>query len=488
MESKQLVRQTIGALIVVMVLLPLLYAMREADMRLALLLLVSLVGLLLFLYLKSTFGLEDMARGAVYATLVTTFLNQSILSVNIGFFSLFLYRILLIAAVATYILYTLSEKGLKADFDGISVKGIWLFLAIWLTYGTVSMLWSKSIIDNFKYMSLMWMGVLFVYLANVIFTRISRLLIFYGIWMGMTIFLLVLGLINHFLRIQLPSSSLYGASEYRNGFPTAVFTNQNDFATFLSITFFFYVAAAKNSSSMKVRIPALFLSILTLYVLYLTESRAGILAVIIGLCLYVFLLVSDKVKKLLLIGSVSVAGIAILLLSGRILDKLQLAFTQASYYGATETMPSNLARINLLRNTLQYILDTFGLGVGAGNIPYYLKHNPAFSTGGVLQVHNWLAEIAGNFGVFILLGYVGLILSLFIQLYRIYRKANGRAYKMLLEASMVGLAAFMASSISPSTISNLYFHWVLMGFVISVLSVFKNRLNTVDKGIEIHER
>lgn len=59
---------------------------------------------------------------------------------------------------------------------------------------------------------------------------------------------------------------------------------------------------------------------------------------------------------------------------------------------------------------------------------------------------------------------------------------------MLLEASMLGLAAFMASSISPSTVSNLYFHWVLMGFIISVLSVFKKRIKAMDKGIVSHER
>lgn len=488
MESKQLVRQTIGALIVVMALLPLLYLMREYDMKLLLLLLGSFGGLLLFLYLKSTIGLEDMARGAVYALLVTTFLNQSIININIGFFSLFLYRILLIGAVFIYFIYATSEKGLKRDFDLLSVKGIWLFLAVWLAYGTVSVLWAKSIIETFKYMSLMWMGLLFVYLANVTFTRVSRLLIFYVIWMGMTIFLMAIGLMNHFLHIQLPTSSLYGAGEYRIGYPTAVFFNQNDFAAFLSISFFFYVAAAKNGSSLKVRIPALLLSILSLYVIYLTDSRAGLLSVVIGLCFYVFLLTNEKVKKLLLIGAFSFAGIAVLLFSGRIIEKIQHAFTQASLYGPEEIMPSNLGRINLLRSDFQYIIDSFGLGVGAGNIPYYLENHPVLPTGGVLQVHNWLAEIAGNFGVFILLGYLGFILSLFIQLYRIYKKANGRTYKMLLEASMLGLAAFMASSISPSTVSNLYFHWVLMGFVISVLSVFKNRLKAMDKGIVSHER
>ncbi|MCM3031982.1 teichuronic acid biosynthesis protein TuaE [Niallia sp. MER 6] len=488
MESKQLVRQTIGALIVVMALLSLLYAIQNFDMKLLLLLLGGFGGLLLFLYLKSTIGLEDMLRGAVYALLITTFLNQSIININIGFFSLFLYRILLIAAVFIYFMYAISDKGLKKDFDGLSVKGIWMFLAIWLVYGTVSMLWARSIIETFKYMSLMWMGLLFVYLANVTFTRVSRLIIFYVIWMGMTLLLMAIGLVNHYLHIQLPTSSLYGAGEYRIGYPTAVFFNQNDFAAFLSISFFFYLAAAKNGSSIKVRIPALVLSVLSFYVIYLTQSRAGILSVLIGLCFYVFLLVNDKLKKLLLIGAFSAAGIAVLLFSGRLIGKFQHAFTQANLYGVDETMPSNLARINLLRNIQQYIIDTFGIGVGAGNIPYYLKNHPVFSTGGVQQAHNWLAEIAGNFGIFILLGYVGLILSLFIQLYRIYKKANSRTYKMLLEASMLGLAAFMASSISPSTVSNLYFHWVLMGFIISVLSVFKKRIKAMDKGIVSHER
>jgi teichuronic acid biosynthesis protein TuaE len=65
----------------------------------------------------------------------------------------------------------------------------------------------------------------------------------------MTIGLLILGLVNHFWQVQLPSSTLYGASEYKLGYPTAVFFNQNDFAAFLTVSFCFIWRLPKTAKA-----------------------------------------------------------------------------------------------------------------------------------------------------------------------------------------------------------------------------------------------
>jgi teichuronic acid biosynthesis protein TuaE len=138
-------------------------------------------------------------------------------------------------------------------------------------------------------------------------------------------------------------------------------------------------------------------------------------------------------------------------------------------------LPSNVARLNLLKNTLHFSLDTFGFGVGAGNIPFYLKNESVYPTNHVVEVHNWLAEIMGNFGIVILLGYVTMYSYLFISLYKFYKVGSNKNQKGLLEACMMGLIGFAVSSISPSSVSNLFFHWVFLGLVISTASVFTDK-------------
>lgn len=69
--------------------------------------------------------------------------------------------------------------------------------------------------------------------------KMERLMIVYAIWLVMTVFLMIIGFYNHITHHHLASSTLYSGPEYKQHYPTSVFFNQNDFATFLSISFFF---------------------------------------------------------------------------------------------------------------------------------------------------------------------------------------------------------------------------------------------------------
>jgi len=247
-----------------------------------------LVGvLLLYIFIaKQYVNPGRLLIGMMYFLVMTTFLNQSVLSIHIGFFNLFLYRIVLILAAIIFLIFWWKEKNGVLNWNRVNVKPILFFLLFWMAYGFVSLLWSKSVLDGFKYMVLIGTGVLFVYLAVFIFQKYTLLNIFYGIWMLMTTVLLILGLINHFGHVQLPTSTLYGGPDYKMSYPTAVFFNQNDFATFLSISFFFYFSAAINSKSVWIKSLSILLGLLSVYIIYLTESRASLLGIMVGVISY----------------------------------------------------------------------------------------------------------------------------------------------------------------------------------------------------------
>jgi len=473
MESSRLVRQAIGTSIFLYAIIFFSFVLLQLEIKWAFMLSIIWVALIVIALVLPRYSLQEWTKGMMYILVAATFLNQSIFSINIDFFQLFFYRLLLLATTALYFFCRVKGKGIIKDIYDFPLKGVWLFFCIWLIYGCISILWAKSFIDAIKYMLLLTAGILFIYLANVILTRISHILITYGIWLGMTSILLVLGLVNYYGHIQLPSSGLFGGAAYKQSYPTAVFFNQNDFAAFLSISFFFYVAAARNCSNRWIRNSAWLLSFVSVYLIYLTESRASILAIIVGVISYFFILANRKMKRIVT-AFFTISGIAgIFIMLPKLMDKLHQWTIMSSIYEYGDVLPSNLARVNLLKNTFYYVIDTYGLGVGAGNIPYYLERYAIFPTGGVLQVHNWLAEIAGNFGILILAGYIGVIFSLSLSLYRIYKEIHHPTYKMLIESCFVGMIAFLASSISPSSVINLYFHWVFIGFVTSTVAVFK---------------
>lgn len=480
MESNRLVRQAIGTSIFLYAIIFFSFLLLQLDIKWVFILSIIWVALILVTFYP-IFSVKESIKGLMYLLVAATFLNQSVFSINIDFFQLFFYRLMLLVTAALYFFYGVQRKWIIKDIYHFPLKGVWLFFCIWFVYGCISVLWAKSFIDAIKYMLLLAAGILFIYLSNVILTRISHILIMYGIWLGMTSILLVLGLVNYYGHIQLSSSGLFGGAAYKQSYPTAVFFNQNDFAAFLSISFFFYVAAARNCSKKWSRNSALLLSCISVYLIYLTESRASLLAIVVGGISYIFILANKKVKKIIITFFI-VSGIAgSFIILPKLVNILHSWTIMSSLYEHGDLMPSNLARMNLLKNTFYYVIDTYGFGVGAGNIPYHLEKYSIFPTGGVLQVHNWLAEIAGNFGLFILLGYIGMILYLCVSLYRIYTEIHHPAYKMLIESCLVGMIAFLASSISPSSVSNLYFHWVFLGLVTSTVAVFKQMRQKRDK-------
>jgi teichuronic acid biosynthesis protein TuaE len=410
----------------------------------------------------------------MYLLVLTTFLNQSVLNIHVGFFSIFLYRLLLITAVFLFILHAIKERNLAHYWNSVNVKGVLFFLLFWMAYGAVSLLWAKSVIEGIKSLILLGMGISFVFLAVFTFRKMTNLFLFYGIWMVMTVILLMIGLVNHFAHIQLPTSTLYGAAEYKLSYPTSVFFNQNDFATFLTISFFFYLSLTKNSNSVFLKTTSLLLAILSVSMIYLTESRASLLGIVIGFSVYMFILLPTFFKRMAVMVGSAIILLSAIVFYGKIVHLVERLFSGSSYYSSSELLPSNMARLNLLRNTLHYTLDTFGFGVGAGNIPFYLENESIYPTN-VVEVHNWLAEIMGNFGVFVLLGYITMYAFLFFRLYQIYKRRSSRYQKGLLEACMMGLIGFLVSSISPSSVSNLYFHWVFLGLVVSTVSVFTGK-------------
>ncbi|MDL5143138.1 teichuronic acid biosynthesis protein TuaE [Bacillus atrophaeus] len=417
---------------------------------------------------------DQLFMAVIYLLIACTFLNNAFFAIHLGFFSLFLYRILLIAAGCLHFAGMLRNRTHIQRWNRLNVKGILLFFAFWFIYGLISLLWAKSVTEGIKYLALLAMGIFMIYLIVMYIQKMERILIFYTIWLVMTVVLMGIGIYNNITLHHLPTSTLYNGPEYKQHYPTSVFFNQNDFATFLSISFFFYLTMAKNIKNGYLKGIGLLLSLCALYLIILTGSRASLLGVFAGAAVYIFILLPSVLKKAAIwLSAVGCAAFAILF-ANRIFSVFwKLFLAPQTAHSFDEPLPSNVARANLLKNAWHYVLDTYGFGVGAGNVSYYLKHYALYDTDQVVEVHNWLVEIMANFGLIMMLGYLTVYLYLIWTLYKLYERKMDNWSKLVIEGLITALVSFLVSSISPSSVSNLFFHWVFLALVIAAVNVMR---------------
>ncbi|KMJ59014.1 Teichuronic acid biosynthesis protein TuaE [Bacillus sp. LL01] len=433
-------------------------------------------ALLILVILKEYLFDSRFLLVSIYVLLGLTFLNNAFFAINLGFFSLFPYRILLII-VGFLIVFNLIRSEFRKDlwlqWERIKVKGMLLFFVFWIYYALLTLLWAKSVTNGIKYISILVMGIFLMFIVTLFINNLKRLMNFYYIWVFMSVFVMLIGYWNAFTKNHLPSSTLYLGPEYKQHYPTSVFTNQNDFATFLSVSLFFFLSLIRNGKNNYWKAIGVVLSLVAIHLILLSESRASQLAVVVGIGVYVFILCNKKLKRWILGLGAAGAALFVAVFYNKLWTTFSTLFMSPTIHDFSERLPSNVGRANLIRNAFNFSLDSFGMGVGAGNTEYYMRNYSIHDTDEVANVHFWFLEIFTNFGIFVLLGYLTLYAYLLFKLYKHHENGLTNQYKLVTEAILVALAAFVVSSISPSSVSNLFFHWVLLAFGIASLNILR---------------
>ncbi|XQY91539.1 O-antigen ligase family protein [Metabacillus sp. HB246100] len=409
----------------------------------------------------------------LYLFIATSFFNSALLSIDVAFFSLFPYRIFFLMLLFLFFIKIMNNSiGLYES----KVKWMISFFLAWLGYSGLSLIWSKSVAMGIKYIFLFFIGIMLIIFVNVYLKSLLQYLNFYYTWVFMTIILMGIGLWNHITEQQLSTSTLKYGPVHKLGIPTSTFVNQNDFATFLAISVYFFVGLLKYRKNKWLKLGSV-ISILTLlYLLYLTNSRASFLGLGIGIAFYIFVYMSYKMKKIILFfGTIGFVGIAYMGRSKIVSLFSQLLDNSAMANPINNDMNSVDIRINLIKNAFNYIERSLGFGLGPGNAEYYLQHSSKFYTSGIYKLHNWWLEIFVNFGFIIFTGYLLVIISIIVTLYKFLKTTVDNDEKMITETLLFAFITFIFASISPSSVSNLFFHWTLLAFGIGFINYLRNK-------------
>lgn len=412
-------------------------------------------------------------RAIIYLTIISAF-TGSLWLFEVGPIHIFPFRIFLILMFLLFIWFVYIIKHGRLNLSHIKVKLYMKFLAIWLVYAFLSIMWAADQIAALKNIIFLFTGISIIFFLVYYMRDINHLNYLYWIWISIFIVLIPVGLWEITTGNHLVVSNLIEEDRPWVAFaPTTVFGNQNDYAAFIVLAIPMIITAIRYCSKLYIRVLGVLVLLCGLFLLIMTTSRSCYLALFTGLAFwFIFLLnLRKKLKTLALVTTI--CCLIIFAFSSYIQDTFLLVQDQISSISDISDQSDNLGaavRPNLIKNALHFTAQSAGFGVGAGNAEYYMEHYKVYPTGGVTNVHNWWAEIAVNYGIYIFVGYVILYITLILNLWRAHKIVLNRTEKMICESLLVGLVSFFMASISSSSIIAFSQQWIFFGFALAFLN------------------
>lgn len=416
----------------------------------------------------------SIQRTFLFLAIITAFSGTVFFSIEVGPIHIFPYRIFIIIISAFFFFFLLYIYNGRLNLSYIKVKLHLKFLLLWFAYAFLSIMWSADQIAALRNIIFLLTGLLLIFFMVYYIRNLKHLKWLYWLWILVFIALIPIGLWEINTGNHLSMSKLYEDDRSWLVFaPTTVFTNPNDYAAYIALTIPMMLSWIRYYPNICSRIVGLIVLSSAILLLAMTTSRACYIAVAIGLIFWFTCLLKVRTKvRLIFIGVMVVFG-TVLSFPQQIQDMfamIQMQFNSLFIYDTQVAEGSIGVRQNLLKNAVYFVIQSFGFGVGAGNIEYYVANHAVYPVGGITNLHNWWMEIMVNYGLFIFCGYVILYLSFLYNLWRIHKCADNVTEKMICEALLVGVVSFFMASISSSSIMSFPPQWILMGFILAFLN------------------
>ena len=305
----------------------------------------------------------------------------------------FPFQIYISAIVSAFlIIIIIFQKYKDKSLINNTFRGYNLLLVFWFFWGVISYIWVPSKGMWLNHILILFTGMSYSLIVptllkkDVFFERAMNLIVIsYFVNMIIGIFETQTG--RYLFTLNRGNIDVYASLKY----PVSFFYNTNDYIVFLIfglLVFLFYFDFKKQTSF------SLFLKIisfiLTTYLVTMAQSRIGFYSLIILGGLYLYLSIKSKIIRRLIWFLVFTLITIVYFKFENILTEIGLTVTN-DYSG-------NI-RINLIKNSLQYFVDSNYIGVGAGGLKYYLTNYPIFDTALISDAHNWWIEILATYGM-----------------------------------------------------------------------------------------
>ncbi|MGF3076426.1 O-antigen ligase family protein [Facklamia sp. P12955] len=422
----------------------------------------------------------------LYCLLLVTsvFLGSQILAVETPIAQITFYRILALFSVLILAWQILQkDRKLLLVLPSASTRMLFCFLAWWLIALTTG-LWAENFKDWLQVSFLMTVGMAsIVAIYFWVGTKRQWFRLAQAMWGMMTVlvfwgYIEIIG--NIYVFADMTKLDKYGTfdSQPWTRIPITFFANQNDYATLLLAYVTLCMVLYYYSQRYWQRMFLLLMFALTTFLIYQTSSRMSLICLILFIGLQLvrnFKLDLFQGKRLYIMTAFIIFMMLIPPIREKVFEVIFLGGPQAGLSGDTK-------RMNIWRNGLLYLTQTFGLGVGSGNIEHWAKVRPIWPTNEITNMHNWWLEILVSNGILSLLlylwAYIGMIRRLeFVA--RVGRKTS------VLQSNISFvfysfLIIFILASITSANNMLIEWHWVFFALIISWVKIIDTKEQTQD--------
>lgn len=394
-----------------------------------------------------------------------------LLSFDLGPIHIFPFRLTL----GITVLVLLFTKQLKLG-TGFFTKMLSYLFIIWLGYAALSFIWVENYTEAIK--DMFYLGTAFsIHLSLVsILSDSNKDKTLGQAWLLGFLVMNVYGMIEMETGKHISLSFINTLNELEFGHPlnftpVATLDNPNTYSLYLLFSLPIMLLFLNNYKNL---LP-IFWGIV-LYQVVMDSSRFGLIAYIAMASIWIIhsIYVNWKNELPFSVSHVMVA-VMIIVATNVVLHQQQSwqfseSFSSTKEYGFVEemnadsTLNSFQVRKGLMLNGTQFFLQSYGMGIGAGQYSHYNKTGQGnLPTGTVLNPHCFVMEILSQYGIPIFILAFGLMAFMVIFFFRMALKAT--APFLLVDFGLMMMVAYLPMSNATSSFMQLPFNWVALALM-----------------------
>lgn len=424
----------------------------------------------------------------IYIILVifSIFLGPRLFAISTPVAQVSIYRALILSLPLVLIFsYHQQNSRLKLPPAGVGRFNLQVY-AFWWLWAFMSIMWVTDYKLWFQSVFLMTLGFWCVIAIN-LWTKSDRqwMTLVRVAWFSMSLQVLwgyYEILTNRYLYADMSKLDRYSTftSNPSSRIPITYFANQNDYAV-LMLAYLALVSVLWYQARWWWQKGLYFGSGLAAgYLIYRSGSRMALLMLLVYLALTLFNHI--KIYPSRIIGW-KLFGYALVGIGGFWLLKPSLLTTLINLILSKQynrPLSGDMGRINLYKNGFIALVETWGRGLGAGNIETWMGSQAYFNVGPLVNIHNWWLEILVGYGLICFFLYVLAYGMLMRHLWRM-RQSKEMHTKRTAQILFNFLLIFILAAMTSANNMLIEWHWAVMGLVISYVSIHETLGKTEDK-------
>lgn len=340
-----------------------------------------------------------------------------------------------------------------------------IFMLLLLIYSLISIVWAEDLNGWLNYNIYIYIAICVMIVINYIINSSRDFFELFNYITVLTFIHNIIGWINILTGKYIFSTSPLIPDFREKGNPLSLFNNTNDFATFLVFAIFICFAMMMVEKNKKAKLFYLITIMSSTILIYKTMSRANYLALALGIATFILFISNRKKVWYMIMGTGILFIVSIYVIPS-------VSFTVNHLLLNNFFNSGDEVRINLIKNAFVFLKDSNGVGIGAGNIAYYLENHSIYNTSNINSLHNWWLDILVNYGYGIFALYIIFYVKLIWKLNKIRLYSYTNPFIKYTSVSLISiLVSYIMGSTSSSSNFPIIWIWVFFGIVVSYLNI-----------------